>query len=293
MTHHPFVFHIGPLAVTGFGIAVLAAFAIAQLITQRELERRGQDARAVPDLLLAAVVGTLVGAKLYFVLIITHDWHSLFSRSGFVFWGGFIGASLAVWLMIWRRRLGFMRIADVAGIAVAAGYAVGRTGCWAIGDDYGKPWNGALAVAFPQGAPPSTVENMRQIFHVALPANLPPDAVLSVYPTQLMEVALGLVMFGMLWRLRDHRHAVGWLFGVYLVLAGIERFIVEFFRAKDDRFLVFNLFTSQGVAIAVTVAGLVWMYALRHTGPGKPGIRGGTADRRATAGHPVTAASGR
>ena len=58
----------------------------------------------------------------------------------------------------------------------------------------------------------------------------------SVYPTQLLEVAIGMVMFGILWRMRDHKHAEGWLFGVCCVLAGVERFIVEFFRAKDDRF---------------------------------------------------------
>ena len=46
---------------------------------------------------------------------------------------------------------------------------------------------------------------------------------------------MGMVMFGILWRMRDHKHAEGWLFGVWCVLAGIERFIVEFFRAKDDR----------------------------------------------------------
>ena len=77
---------------------------------------------------------------------------------------------------------------------------------------------------------------MAREFGIQLPPGAGPTTVLSVYPTQLYEVAMGLVMFGILWRLRDHKHAEGWLFGVYCVLAGIERFIVEFFRAKDDRF---------------------------------------------------------
>lgn len=271
--HHPFVIHIVSLELSGFGIAVLAAFMIAQFITQRELERRGHDARAVPDILFAAIAGTLVGAKLYYVLVITHDWRSIFSRSGFVFWGGFVGACVAAAIVIRYKRLSFMRIADVAAIAIAAGYAIGRTGCWAIGDDYGKPWNSRVAVAFPEGAPPSTVGNMVQQFHAHVPFGLPPDAVLAVYPTQLIEVFFGLVMFAALWRLRDHRHAEGWLFGVYALLAGVERFIVEFFRAKDDRFLIFGLSTAQGFAIAVAILGLIWMRARRETGPGKPGIR--------------------
>ena len=85
-----------------------------------------------------------------------HDWSALWGRAGFVFWGGFIGSVIGCWIVIKRKKLSFPRFADVGGIAIAAGYAVGRTGCWAVGDDYGKPWNGPLAVMFPEGAPPST-----------------------------------------------------------------------------------------------------------------------------------------
>lgn len=281
IVHHPLVFALGPVEVTGFGLAVLLAFAIAQLITARELARRGHDARPVGDLLTAALIGTLVGAKLYYVAVITHDWRDLFSRGGFVYWGGFIGAVIAVSLVVRRQRLAFFQIADVAGIAIAAGYAVGRTGCWAVGDDYGKPWDGPLAVAFPEGAPPSTVANLRDVFHAAVPAGMPPDAVLAVYPTQLLEVVLGSAMFALLWKWRDHRHAAGWLFGLYGVLAGLERFAVEFFRAKDDRFLVGGLSMAQAIAIVVGLVGAAWMAWRWHAGPGAPGIYQTGADRRA------------
>ena len=90
-----------------------------------------------------------------------------------------------------------------------------------------------FAVSFPDGAPPSTAANLAA-FHSSIPPGVSPSTVLSVYPTQLLEVALGFVMFLILWRLRDHKHAEGWLMGVYMVLAGIERFAVEFLRAKDD-----------------------------------------------------------
>jgi phosphatidylglycerol:prolipoprotein diacylglycerol transferase len=95
--------------------------------------------------------------------------------------------------------------------------------------------------------------------------------VLSVYPTQLYEVALGLVMFLVLWRLRDHKHAEGWLFGVYAVMAGLERFIIEFFRAKDDR-LVMGLTYAQMIALAFVAFGVVWMMWRSRPGPGRPGI---------------------
>ena len=250
--------HLGALqfVVSGFGIAVLFAFLIAQLVSHHELRRRGHDTEAaqVPDVLLAAVLGTLVGGKLYYVLVVTHDWHTLLSRGGFVYWGGFTGAVIACWAMIRIRRLSFARYADVAGIAIAAGYAVGRTGCWAVGDDYGKWYEGPLAVVFPNGIPPTTGGSMTQAFHAVFPPMMDPSTLVSVVPTQLIEVAACLVMFGSLWRLRSHTHAEGWLFGVYALLAGTERFLVEFLRIKDDRF--FALSVAQCIAIGVALAGI-------------------------------------
>ena len=268
--HHPFEIHLGPATFTGFGLAVLAAFLVAQMISERELERRGHDAGFIGDLVLAAVVGGLLAAKLYYV-ILTQDLNNLFSRGGFVFWGGLIGGILAVSLTIRARRLPFWRIADVGGIAIAAAYSVGRTGCWAVGDDYGRPWSSLFAVSFPEGAPPSTAANMQALFGIPIPAGELPSAVLSVYPTQLFEVALGFVMFLLLWRSRDHKHAEGWLFGVYMVLAGGERFLIEFLRAKDDRFIA-GLTVAQVIALLFMVAGFVWMNA-RGRGPSERAAR--------------------
>ncbi len=132
-------------------------------------------------------------------------------------------------------------------------------------------WHSHFAVAFPEGAPPSTAANLADLFHVRIPIGIPPAEVLSVYPTQLFEVALGSLMFLVLWRFRNHKHAEGWLFGLYCVLAGVERFIIEFFRAKDDRF--FGAFTTaQVIAIAFALGGAAWMYARRNVTPETPGI---------------------
>jgi phosphatidylglycerol:prolipoprotein diacylglycerol transferase len=112
---------------------------------------------------------------------------------------------------------------------------------------------------------------MTQLFHITPPPGSLPNQVLSVHPTQLYEVALGFVMFLILWRLRDHKHAEGWLFGLYCVLAGIERFIIEFVRAKDDRF--FGPFTTaQGIAVLFAIGGGVWMYLRRNPHEDAPGI---------------------
>ncbi|GLC28215.1 hypothetical protein rosag_47280 [Roseisolibacter agri] len=186
--------------------------------------------------------------------------------------------------MLRRKRLPFTRFSDVAGIAIAAGYAVGRTGCWAIGDDYGRPWSSRWAVQFPEGAPPSTAAVMARAFGTPLAPGTSPETVLAAYPTQLYEVVLGLLTFLALWRRRDHDHAEGWLFGLYLVLAGLERFLIEFLRAKDDRFLPLGLSSAQGVALALTLGGVLWMAARWRTGARRPGIH------VAVAGDPLGAA---
>jgi phosphatidylglycerol---prolipoprotein diacylglyceryl transferase len=271
IVHHPLAYQLGPLQFTGFGLAILLTFVIAQIISQHELERRGHDGSVMGDLVFAAVIGGLLGAKIYYAILM-HDLSSIASRAGFVFWGGLIGGMLATAFMIHRKKLSFARISDVAGIALAAAYSIGRTGCWAVGDDYGRPWKGFLATTFPEGAPPSTAGNMSRMFGIHFPPGTPDNQVISVHPTQLYEVTLGFLMFLVLWRFRDHKHAEGWLFGFYCVLAGIERFIIEFFRAKDDRFFAGGLTAAQLIAIAFAIGGAIWMSMRWNVTPKAPGI---------------------
>jgi phosphatidylglycerol:prolipoprotein diacylglycerol transferase len=113
---------------------------------------------------------------------------------------------------------------------------------------------------------------MSHDFGVQFPPGMSPSTVVAVYPTQLIEVALGLLMFGILWRMRDHKHAEGWLFGAYCVLAGFERFLVEFLRAKDDRFLYGGLSMAQFIAIIFMLGGVAWMLWRRDVSTTKPGI---------------------
>ena len=100
---------------------------------------------------------------------------------------------------------------------------------------------------------------MRSRVGVDFPAETPPNEVIAVHPTQLYEVAMGTIMFFILLRFRKHNHGDGWLFGFYCLLAGLERFVVEFFRAKDDRFFAAGLTVAQVIAIAFALFGAVWM----------------------------------
>jgi phosphatidylglycerol:prolipoprotein diacylglycerol transferase len=263
IVHHPFQFNIGPLQFTGFGIAVVLGFVIAQMISQEEMKRLGRDPAPIADMILGAVVGGLLGAKLYFVVVLG-NWDALFTRGGFVFWGGLIGGAIGVLAIARYKKVPIWTTLEVGAPSLAAAYAVGRTGCWAVGDDYGRPWDGPLAVQFPEGAPPSTAGVMAQEFDVSFPPDTDPTAVIAVHPTQLYEVAMALAMFAIIWRLRHHQHREGWLIGVYLVLAGIERFIVEFFRAKDD-YLPIGLTVAQTIALTAIAGGIAVLIARRRS----------------------------
>jgi phosphatidylglycerol:prolipoprotein diacylglycerol transferase len=265
-----FSYPLGPLEITGFGLAMFMSFVLAQHVAQSETARRGYDPQPVGDLVFGAVIGGLLGAKIYYA-ILTGDPHALLERAGFVFWGGLIGGAIGVLGMAKWKGLNLWRVSDVGGPAVMAAYAVGRTGCWAVGDDYGRPWDGPLAVAFPNGAPPSTAGIMSRLFHVSFPAGTPSDLVVGVHPTQLYEVTMASILFAILWRMRDHKHAEGWMLGVYFVMAGAERFVVEIFRAKDDRFFG-PITTAQVLAIAFMLVGAAVMAARRTPRAGAPGI---------------------
>jgi phosphatidylglycerol:prolipoprotein diacylglycerol transferase len=259
IVHHPLSYKLGPLQFTGFGFAMLMSFVIGQIILQREMQRRGQDPQPAGDMIFAAVIGGLLGAKIYYAILM-QDMSSLTSRSGFVFWGGLFGVLTSATAVVLKKRLGIARMSESAAVALPAAYAIGRTGCWAVGDDYGKPWDGPFAVSFPEGAPPSTVANMQSAFGVHFPPGTPLNQVVSVHPTQLYEVLMGAIMFFIILRLRKHSHRDGWLFGLYCLLAGIERVIVEFFRAKDDRFFG-TLTLAQMIGVAFAMFGIAWMAA--------------------------------
>lgn len=251
MTVFPLTIDLKLITLTGYGLMVMAGFFFAGWAMQEELRRRRLNEVYAWDVVLAAMVGGIVGAKLWYAGL--HGIGTLTSRSGMVWYGGFLGGVLAVVLMgVWRRvplRFGM----DLTAPVLAAGYALGRVGCFMVGDDYGVPTTLPWGIKFPEGVPPTTAADLAA-WGVRIPEGVHPSQVLAVHPTQLYEVAAMLLVFSILWRLRAHRHAMGWLFGLYLLLGGAERFLVEFLRAKDDRFL--GHFTlAQGTSAVLMVAG--------------------------------------
>ena len=267
MTIYPLVLRIGGFEITGYGIMMMVAFLAGGWLVGLELRRRGFREEYATDMVAAAVIGGIVGAKLWYVAL-TQDLGSLLSRGGLVWYGGFIGGAAAVLINGWRLRVPARWTMQVGAPALAAAYALGRVGCFLVNDDYGRPTDLAWGMRFPQGLPPSTAANLQAQFGVPIPAGVDANAVLAVHPTQLYETAIMLAAFAVIWKLRTRPSATGWLFGLYLAFAGAERFLVEFVRAKDDRFLgPFTL--AQLTSVGLVLIGGV-LLARWNRGPEVP-----------------------
>ena len=265
MTVYPLAIHLGPLELTGFGLMMMAAFLMAGWAIQLDLRTRGLDEDYAADIVIAGVIGGLIGAKLWYVLL-TRDVDTLFRRGGFVWYGGFLGATLGILLNGWRRRVPARFTAEICAAPLALGYALGRVGCFLVNDDYGIPTSLPWGMKFPNGLPPTIVGNL-QGMGVHFPAMTDPNTLVAVHPTEIYETAVMLFVFWWLWRRRDHGHAIGWLFASYLVLGGMERFLVEFVRAKDDRLLgPFSLAQAMS-AVLILVGGFLLLKWREPAGP--------------------------
>jgi phosphatidylglycerol:prolipoprotein diacylglycerol transferase len=262
MTVYPLVLHLGPLELTGYGLMMMVAFLMAGWAIQLELRRRGLDEEYAADIVIAGVIGGLVGAKLWYVFL-TGSWDALLRRGGFVWYGGLLGGAAGVLLNGWRKRVPARFTMDLCAAPLMLGHALGRVGCFLVGDDYGIPSSLPWAVKFPRGLPPTTVGDLAAV-GLKFPPGTDPFQVVAVHPTQIYETLLMFLAFWWLWRQRDHNHGTGWLFAWYLVLAGLERFLVEFLRAKDDR--LFGTFTvAQAASAVLVVVGLILLRAWRES----------------------------
>ena len=267
MTIYPFVLQLGPIEVTGYGLMMMVAFLMGGWLIATELKRRGLAEDYAADAVAAAVIGGIIGAKLWYVAI-TQDMDALFSRGGLVWYGGFIGGTAAVILNGWRLKVPLRWTMQLVAPALPAAYALGRIGCFLVNDDYGRPTDLPWAVKFPQGLPPSTAASMEQLFGIPVTPGTDPSTVLAVHPTQIYEAILMLAAFMWLWSLRKSGRPIGWIFGLYLVIAGVERFLIEILRAKDDRFL--GPFTLAQLTSVILVAIGIWVMTKLRESPDPP-----------------------
>jgi phosphatidylglycerol:prolipoprotein diacylglycerol transferase len=234
---------LGPFSLHAFGLALAFAFLCSGALAARRFGELGWPREWASEFLLAAIVGGVVGAHLDWIV---QNWEtasrdllgSVFSGTGLVYFGGLAGGAAAVALWARRRDCLNLAFADAIAPGLAIGYAAGRVGCQLAGDgDYGVASGLPWAMAYPDGTVP-----------IAVP----------VHPTPIYEsVAMGLVTL-LLWRVRDRlRPGSGNLMALYLLLTGMERFLVEIIRRNDA--VIAGLTLAQLISLALAAAGAVWL----------------------------------
>jgi len=247
--------HLGPLEIGTFGIFMWLGFVAAYFVWQKDLARR-QIRADISSMVAGIALAGVVGAKLYNALqepadLVAHPFAVLFSRTGFAWFGGFIGGVLAISYFARRYRVPLLALMDSASPAAAVGYAIGRIGCLTSGDgDYGIPTTVPWGVHFP---PPALVPSGPVCEQYGFPSNC------AVHPTPMYELIGGLIIAALLWKLGTDRRRgaiVAWFF----ILSGIERFLVEIIRINPK--LYWGMSNAQVASLASVVAGFILLMAL-------------------------------
>ncbi|HVS15812.1 MAG TPA: prolipoprotein diacylglyceryl transferase family protein [Thermoanaerobaculia bacterium] len=261
------LFRIGSLSISPFGVMLVVAFLCGYQQLRWGMRRLSvgddEDSSAV---LLAAALGGLAGGKVYYA-VLQGDWRTLLDRAGIVFYGSLIGGALGILLVIRLRRLPLWRMVDVTAPGLAIGYALGRVGCLLVGDDYGVPTEKPWGMTFPEGPIPTTARDLERHFGVAVPPGYGPDDQVPVHPTQLYETAAALLIWWLGRRLLVRRGLEPGLAGLTVFgLLALERFAVEFLRAKDDR-LLGPLTVAQGISLVLIALVAVLVVRRRRREP--------------------------
>ena len=265
---YPVIFDFGIISVFGFefhpvinsyGFMLMMAFYSCYYFLNKDLNRLGYDAKLASDIVFAAAVGGILGSKIYYLVenferVKADPAGMIFSGAGLVFLGGLMGGTLGVTYVIKKNKLTWIKFADIVAPLLILGYAVGRIGCFLVGDDYGLPTNGPWGIAFPNGLPPSTYSVFQSYYPwISLEGFNP--GVLKVHPTQIYESIIGFGIFYFLYQKRIKIVVIGSLFFSYLIFAGAERFFIEFLRVNTKYF--FGLSGSQLISLIMIFIG-VW-----------------------------------
>lgn len=267
---HPILFEIGGFPVYTYGVLLAAAYLLGLQFALMRARARGLDANRVMDLGIWIIISALIGAKLL-LLVVDFDTFKqnprellTLLRSGGVFYGGLIAAVIVAMWYLRRHRLPVWAVSDAFAPGIALGHVIGRLGCFFAGCCFGKATDVAWAVTF-------TNEYAAQ--NVGTPLSVP------IHPTQLYEAGAELIILGLLLVLeRKGRPFTGRTFWSYMLMYGITRFVIEFYRG-DARGMVGALSTSQFVSVILVPVSIIMLIVLaRRSAPGPA-----TAARRARA----------
>jgi phosphatidylglycerol:prolipoprotein diacylglycerol transferase len=234
-------FEIFGITIHTFGLTLVAALLASIAVLGRRFEETGRPVSWAAEEVTVGLLSGMAGAYVFYLADHLRDGNFVelvLEGGGLAWYGGLIGAAIGV--AVWARWRGILSLslADAAAPVLALSQAILRIGCQLSGDgDYGTQSDLPWAMGYPDGIVPTAPG-------------------VTVHPTPIYEtLALGLIALA-LWRCRD-RVRPGVLFAMYLVLAGLQRFLVEFVRVNDD--VLGTLSFEQLLSMAMVVAGAAWL----------------------------------
>ena len=238
------LFTIGPFTVHGYGLMIGIGFVLAVVICGRITKKLGLSEDDFTNIAICLLVFGFMGGKLLYILVnikqFIQDPLGLLGSEGFVVYGGIFVGIVSIWIYCKIKKLSFLSYMDMMVPAVSIAQGFGRVGCFLAGCCYGRPTDSRFGVIFPEGC-------------------LAPAGV-RLIPTQLMSAAFDLCMAAFLiFMLRRVKYR-GMVSGFYLILYGVGRFIIEFFRGDPERGKVGVLSTSQFISIFMIIFAAAYIY---------------------------------
>jgi phosphatidylglycerol:prolipoprotein diacylglycerol transferase len=263
---HPILFSYGPLTVYSYGLCVAAAFLAAIVTAAARARHYGWGGEVIYDISIYALVGSLVGARLFYIAENPGEFIGspgevfMLWKGGLVYYGGVIGAVAAAFFFLRSRRLSVAECFDICIPSVALGHAIGRIGCFLNGCCFGVRCSLPWAVVFPEGS-------LAYSFQLYEAGAIPPGSAwsLPVHPVQLYEAIVELGIFLLLVAYFPRKKFHGQIFWMYLLMYGTGRFLLEFLRADNTPVLgvfggAMSLPQLMSLAMAApSAAVLLWM----------------------------------
>jgi len=232
---NPVLLRLGPFEIRYYGLFyvlgfVIAYFMLVHLAKKRQLNLTKDD---VSDFLLYEIIGTIAGARLFYVLAYNLKFYlanplQIFAiwQGGLSFHGGLLGAIIAAIIFCRKKKINFYDLADITVIPLALGLALGRIGNFTNGELFGRITNVPWAVKFPDA------EGFR-------------------HPSQIYESLKNLFIFSVLWHAKNMKLPKGFLFWLFITLYSFLRFVVEFFREPDMQLGFFLGWITMGQILSV------------------------------------------
>ena len=260
---YPELFKIGPFTVYSFGLMLGIAFIVASYLLTKEIERKKLHPNIATEVTLMAIIFGIVGSK---ALDLIENWNmfiqdpigSAFSPGGLTFYGGLILSVVVIWIYTRKKKIPFLYIADATAPSLAIAYGIGRIGCHLAGDgDYGIPTNLPWGTDYSNGTVPPHIMFRGTDIAKSFPNGFVPDNT-PLHPTPIYEFLMMMVIFWILWKLRKKDWPYGQLFMIYLILQGIERFLIEFLRLNPR--LMFGLSEAQLISVVMIAVGSIGLY---------------------------------